>query len=106
MEVQGTVKYLLLTLFVQISHQDIQQCEVTNIHVTQEDGTQQIFRVKRLQPVDSCSGCAENVQPTMPSPTSAEHPVMPPVTLVIGELAPDCGKSYERAVKNSLSIGR
>ena len=48
----------LLVLFFQVHTGFSQQCGLTSFHVTAEDGTQQVFTVKAVDPADQgCVNC-------------------------------------------------
>lgn len=66
--------------------------DIENIHVENEDGTTQVFEVKRLEPVngESCVICSQNIVNS--SPRLA--PIRSNVFIAVGEVTTDCGKLY------------
>lgn len=88
----GCRTFLTLQLsFLLLGHslQHSEFCEVANVHIEHEDGSEQVFEVKRLQPVtDDCAtrtGClAASKFPRV----AALHTN---IRLTVGELVDDCG---------------
>lgn len=64
--------------------------DLENIHVENEDGTTQIFEVKRLEPMsgEACAICSQNTVNS--SPRLA--PIRSNVFIAVGEVATECGK--------------
>ncbi|XP_048734354.1 tetratricopeptide repeat protein 13-like isoform X2 [Ostrea edulis] len=62
--------------------------DIENIHVENEDGTTQVFEVKRLEPVngESCVICSQNIVNS--SPRLA--PIRSNVFIAVGEVTTDC----------------
>lgn len=64
--------------------------DLENIHVENEDGTTQIFEVKRLEPMsgEACAICSQNTVNS--SPRLA--PIRSNVFIAVGEVSTECGK--------------
>ena len=49
-----------LTLCVHVSNQSDEQCGFANIYITNDDGSEQVFTVKHLQPLASRPACGNS----------------------------------------------
>ncbi|XP_013386989.1 tetratricopeptide repeat protein 13 [Lingula anatina] len=87
---EKVLELIVVLLFIQISSKYAQQCDVASIHVTQEDGSQQVFRVKGLQLFGDCKECDEESRATTSRSTDHRYRFVLPISLTIGELAPEC----------------
>ena len=84
------VTFLLLYMLSLVSMIKLDQtCDIANVQVENEDGTMQVFEVKRLEPVkaDTCVLCSQRPVNSVPRPTQLRTNVY----ITSGEIATSCG---------------